>query len=154
MRLLDAKVAEILGRQERLVSMLSNQQPGSGQIQMVDNIKREEVNLILQQQGDLVRTMKELQNSVLDVQRRTVSLENSRQQNSNGDQTALKQIQDGLANLRFDVINSKQNQIQCPQTTSCLSTFYYIAFLVLQTSLFFIYMIYKSRSEAQAKKFY
>jgi lectin, mannose-binding 1 len=154
LRLLDAKVAEILGRQERLVSMLSNQQPGSGQIQMIDNIKREEVNLILQQQADLVRSVKDLQNSVIDVQRRTISLENSRQLSSNADQAALKQIQDGLANLRFDVINSKQNQIQCPQSTSCLSTFYYIAFLLLQTSLFFIYMIYKSRAEAQAKKFY
>lgn len=74
MRLLDSKLAEILGRQERIVSMLSSgnnnnmQQPpgvtaqynsgsGSG---VVDTIRRDEVNHLMTIQNDLVKNIRDI----------------------------------------------------------------------------------------------
>ncbi len=70
-RTLDAKFAEVLGRQERIVSMLSShsiQQPAGGNNNNnnqggipVDTFNRMEVNQVMNQQNELVRSMRDLQ---------------------------------------------------------------------------------------------
>lgn len=69
MRSLDGKLAEVLGRQERIFSLLSvnQQQPQLNQHQFqqpnviqIDTIKRDEVNHLMNQQGELVRTIRDI----------------------------------------------------------------------------------------------
>ena len=75
MRLLDSKLAEILGRQERIVSMLSsgnnnnmpppgvtaqyNSGSGGGSLP-VDTIRRDEVNHLMTIQNDLVKNIRDI----------------------------------------------------------------------------------------------
>jgi len=71
---LDSKFAEVLGRQERIVSLLTNQavqMPGSGSNNNnnnnnqpgvpVDTFNRMEVNQVMSQQNELVRSLRDLQ---------------------------------------------------------------------------------------------
>lgn len=64
-RSLDGKIAEVLGRQERIVSLLAtqpgNQNQASSNAQLnIDTIRREEVNNLMNQQGELVRTIRDI----------------------------------------------------------------------------------------------
>ena len=94
----------------------------SAQMPVIDTIKRDEVNQVLMQQNELVKTMRELSSAMGDVQRRTTLLqENSARPNSAQnvnvqpiiDPAVLQQINDGVKNLRFDVINSQNRVIRC-----------------------------------------
>jgi mannose-binding lectin 1 len=71
-RLLDSKFAEVLGRQERIVSMLAtggipNQQQqqqqtnnNQGQVHQIDTFNRMEVNQVMNQQNELVRSVRDI----------------------------------------------------------------------------------------------
>lgn len=64
---MDSKLAEVLGRQERIVSLMtsaqyqqnSNQQQAGTPVQ-IDTIKRDEVTHLMNQQGELVRTIRDI----------------------------------------------------------------------------------------------
>lgn len=61
-RSLDGKIAEVLGRQERIVSLLATQPQGGQQNAQlnIDTIRRDEVNNLMNQQGELVRTIRDI----------------------------------------------------------------------------------------------
>jgi hypothetical protein len=44
---------------------------------------------------------------------------------------------------RKNSIKQPMPQVKCPETVGCLTTFYFVAFIVCQTLLFVIYLIYK-----------
>ena len=86
MRSLDSKIAEIIGRQERMFTLISSsnqqqqqqQQPAAGsglpptqQQQVIDTFRRDEVNQIMNQQNDLVKIVRDIYASVSDTQRKT-----------------------------------------------------------------------------------
>lgn len=156
-RLLDNKLAEILGRQERIVSMLSstnNQQQVNTQVKPVDTFNRQEVSQVMSQQNELVKNIRDIQSSINDIHKKTNSLSGG--QANSGDSAALNHIKDGLQTFRQEVnlLLSKNQPPKCPETPSCLTTFYFTLLLLGQTTLFVIYFIYKSRSESVMKKFY
>jgi len=163
-RLLDSKLAEILGRQERVVSMLSSntnqQQQINTQGKQIDTFTRLEANQVMSQQNELVKSIRDIQASINAIQKKTNYLND----NSNGHQVnvpdhsgTLNQIKDGIQNFRLEItqmLNNSKNQIRCPEVPSCLTSFYFTVLLLIQTTLFVVYFIYKSRSEAVQKKFY
>lgn len=167
LRLLDSKLAEVLGRQERIVSLISAQQlqtqqqpQAQAQVPQIDTFRRDEVNLVMNQQNELVRSIRDIYNSVLDVHRKTNQLhERPLPQQLPAHQTIdpyqYQQLTESLKSIRQDIANApKPEPIKCPELPNCLTSFYFTAFVVIQTAFLLVYFILKSRSESQAKKFY
>jgi 4-diphosphocytidyl-2C-methyl-D-erythritol kinase len=127
LRSLDSKIAEIIGRQERMFTLLSssNQQPtasGSGlppaqQQQVIDTFRRDEVNHIMNQQNDLVKIVRDIYASVSDTQRKTSFLSEQASQRANqqqqpsgagtggggADVAVLQQINESIKTLKHEM---------------------------------------------------
>lgn len=179
-RTLDNKFAEVLGRQERTVSLLSNLQGNNnqgqgqghqnqGQMQQIDTFNRLEVNQVMNQQNEIVRSIRDIFNSVVDVQQKTniitanVNKPNQQQQQQvqqqpNPIQTQqIQQLSDELKAFRHEMNSQMRMQLNkpaCPEATSCLTPIFFTIIIAIQSILFICYFIWKSRSEAQMKKFY
>ncbi len=140
MRSLDSKIAEIIGRQERMLTLISSnqqqqqqQQPVGGQQQqpqaVVDTFRRDEVNHLMNQQNDLVKTVRDIYASVTEVQRKTnflsdqANLKTNQQQQqhqqpaSGGglDVALAQQINENIKTLKYEIASqtakvSNQNQ--------------------------------------------
>ena len=66
-----------------------------------------------------------------------------------------QQLTESIKSIRHDIANApKPEPIKCPELPNCLTSFYFTAFVVIQTAFLLVYFILKSRSESQAKKFY
>ena len=180
LRSLDSKMAEILGRQERIVSMISNlpaagsggaAQHGSatGQAAIpVDTIRRDEVTHIITQQNELVKNIRDIYSSVSEVQRKTNDILAANRGGHQGainpgsagsqiDPTVLAQISENIRNLKTEMnsaLNRNQQQVRCPEATGCLSTFYFMCIILAQSFVFLAYFLWKNRAETHLKKFY
>ena len=138
MRSLDSKIAEIIGRQERMLTLISSnqQQPVGGQQQqqqqqqqpqaVIDTFRRDEVNHLMNQQNDLVKTVRDIYASVTEVQRKTnflsdqANLKTNQQQQqpaSGGglDVALAQQINENIKTLKYEIASQtakvrKQNQ--------------------------------------------
>jgi mannose-binding lectin 1 len=159
-RSLDSKIAEILGRQERIVSLLltsnnnnNNQAGGTGGQQqqqpaqvVVDTFRRDEVNHLMNQQNDLVKTIREIYLSVSDVHRKTSLLSDQAALNMNNNNNAqrpnnqqqpqvqanpqdsalIQQVSTDMRNLKLEMTNQvnklisqQQQQQQQQQVRGC-----------------------------------
>ncbi|KAM6984701.1 protein ERGIC-53 [Aplochiton taeniatus] len=59
--------------------------------------------------------------------------------------------------IQRNVPNPGEKVVKCPELPpmpSCLSTAHFVVFVVVQSILFFAYIMYKSQQEAAAKKFF
>ena len=134
MRSLDSKIAEIIGRQERMLTLISSnqQQPVGGQQQqpqaVIDTFRRDEVNHLMNQQNDLVKTVRDIYASVTEVQRKTNFLsdqanlktnqQQQQQQPASGgglDVALAQQINENIKTLKYEIASQtakvrKQNQ--------------------------------------------
>jgi len=178
LRTLLVKLDEIVGRQERELSMLTliNQQGGAGRGEMghpgsqgqqqlppVNTIQRHEVDSVLASHRDLASNVRDIRTLLNDVQSKVngIGSSSSGQHGTGKDSTqSLQAVQSQLSNLERDVkmlvTRPQTGGSNCPPTepVNCVTTFYLVSFLVLQLVCIIGYMFYRSSKEAAAKKFY
>ena len=182
LRDLHRKMDEIIGRQERSLSVLTTIQnsgarggapaQGGGAMPAIDTIRRDEVNAVLANQKELVGAARDIKNFVSDVHSKVSSIQQAQgrgtgsvqQVGGGGDmqmQQVINEIRDSVNRVKMDMQNGyarqgqgqKQGQVSCPEVT-CVSTMMLIGALACQLVMIMAYLMYRDSKEQQAKKFY
>ncbi|XP_017884297.2 protein ERGIC-53-like, partial [Ceratina calcarata] len=173
LRELNRKLDEIVGRQERSLSLISQLQVGgvqvSGQtggqgVQLIDTIRRTEVETLFENQNVLMNRAKEVESFVKDMYVKVDTIINNQvraptaqvQQMGYDYQSLISEMRDGLNTVKRDIgqMNSKGNvKSDCP-TTNCLTTTMFLLFVAIQMIILLAYSMYRDNKEAQAKKLY
>jgi len=184
LRDLHRKMDEIIGRQERSLSVLtaiqnSGVRSGGGTVQQgggpaLDTIRRDEVNAVLANQKELVSAARDIKNFVSDVHSKVSSIQQSQGQ-GRGQGTAqqvggggpdpqlqqiVTEIRDGVNRVKMDMQNGYGRQPSGQTGTvkcpevACVSSVTLIACLAVQLVLIMAYLMYRDSKEQQAKKFY
>ncbi|PNF41175.1 hypothetical protein B7P43_G01436 [Cryptotermes secundus] len=179
MRELNRKLDEVVGRQERTLSLLSSVQAGvappggagqaPGQPVLVDTIRRHEVELVLSNTNAILNAARDIKTLTQEVHARSDSiLQNQARQPTAQVQSVgydmaslVSEMRDGLNTVKRDVAAASQrlgggngSPGGCPPRTTCLSTTYFLVFGALQVAIIVGYSLWKDNREAQAKKFY
>ncbi|XP_031787403.1 protein ERGIC-53 [Nasonia vitripennis] len=172
-RTLSGKLDEIVGRQERMLSLISqiqlggvqtgNVQPGQAP-QLIDTIRRQEVDILLSTQNNILNTAHEIKSFITDVQSKADVILNNQARNPTAQvqplnydyQSFTAEIRDGLNVLKRDIsqTNNKLNNVNVDCPNACLSTTMFLVFVVIQMIILMGYNMYRDNKEAQAKKFY
>jgi len=181
LRELHRKMDEIIGRQERSLSVLTAIQNtgaggrapaapavGGGQ-PAVDTIRRDEVNAVLANQRELVSATRDIKNFVTDVHSKVTALQSEKgrgtatvqQVGGVGDSVVLGEIRDSINHVKRDMANQyaggkgaqAQAKVSCPEV-SCTSTTVLLGALAAQLVILMAYLMYRDNKEHQAKKFY
>jgi len=130
MRDLHRKMDEIIGRQERSLTVLNSLQSGGGgtgqpQVQgggggavPVDTIRRDEVNAVLANQRELVSAARDIKNFVADVQNKVTNIQQSQARGQGSVQqvggtggdtayltTVLNEVRDSVNRVKMDMQN-------------------------------------------------
>jgi len=179
LRDLHRKMDEIIGRQERSLSVLTSiqnsrggapVQAAGGAAPAIDTIRRDEVNAVLANQKELVGAARDIKNFVSDVHSKVSSIQQAQGRGTGsvqpvgGDlqmQQVINEIRDGVNRVKMDMQNGyarqggqkQQGQVSCPEVT-CVSTMMLIGALACQLVLIMAYLMYRDSKEQQAKKFY
>ncbi|XP_013776768.1 protein ERGIC-53-like [Limulus polyphemus] len=162
------KLDEVIGREERVLSMLSAVQVGGaaggggGQgLPQGGVVGRHEVEAMLNNQREMVQASRDMKAYVVDIHQRTGNIIAA--QKTGGGQvfeghTVLNELKDGLNIVKRDLasVNAKTQANPCPpvQAVNCLTPVYFFIFMGVQLAVMIGYIMYKSNKEAQAKKFY
>jgi len=182
LRELHRKMDEIIGRQERSLSVLTAIQNtgaggrapaapavGGGQVPPVDTIRRDEVNAVLANQRELVSATRDIKNFVTDVHSKVTALQSAQgrgtatvqQIGGGGDSVVLGEIRDSINHVKRDMANQyaggkgaqAQAKMSCPEV-SCTSTTVLLGALAAQLVILMAYLMYRDNKENKAKKFY
>ncbi|XP_066589182.1 protein ERGIC-53 [Prorops nasuta] len=174
LRDLNRKLDEIVGRQERTLSLINQIQVGGVQttggqpgqpIQLIDTIRRQEVDMVLNNQNVILNTAREVKSYLNEVHGKADSIlshisraPTAQVQPMGYDyQSLISEMRDGLNSLKRDMnqVNTRltNGMADCP-STSCLSTTMFLMFVAIQMIILLGYSIYRDNKEAQAKKFY
>ncbi|XP_071867875.1 lectin, mannose binding protein ergic53 [Bombus fervidus] len=172
LRELNRKLDEIVGRQERSLSLISQLQVGGvqvggqpGQIQLIDTIRRQEVDIVLNNQKNIISTAKQIESYINEVHSKTDLILNNQARSPTAQvqpmgydyHSLISEMRDGLNTLKRDItqINTKVSNggTDCP-TTNCLTTTMFLLFVAVQMIILLAYSMYRDNKEAQAKKLY
>ncbi|XP_067003335.1 protein ERGIC-53 [Anabrus simplex] len=177
LRELGRKLDEVVGRQERTLSLLSSVQtggvpaqggqPGQPQLQFVDTIRRHEVDAVLANQNTILSAAKELKNVLHEVHSRadTIIQNQARQPTAQVQAVGydmasfVNEMRDAVNTMKRDVAAASQRSSGgggggCPPQQPCLTTTIFLVFVVIQLIILLGYSLYRDSKEAQAKKFY
>ncbi|XP_078052978.1 lectin, mannose binding protein ergic53 [Augochlora pura] len=174
LRELNKKSDEIIGRQERSLSLISQIQVGGiqatggqpgQQVQLIDTIRRQEVDTLIANQNAILNTARETKSFASDIYTKTDTILNNQVRAPTAQvqpmgydyHSLISEIQEGLKTLKREVgqVNTKLNSGggDCP-TTNCLTTTMFLLFVALQMVILLAYSLYRDNKEAQAKKLY
>lgn len=176
LRELNRKLDEVVGRQERTLSLIAQVQVGGVQMaggqpgapaQLIDTIRRQEVDAVLSNQNIILNTAREIKSFVGEVNSKAESILGNQARQPTAQvqpmgydyQSLVSEMRDGLNQVKRDVaqtyakLTGSGAPVACP-TTSCLTTTMFLTFLAIQMVILLGYSIYKDNREAQAKKFY
>ncbi|KRT85772.1 hypothetical protein AMK59_761, partial [Oryctes borbonicus] len=177
LRELGRKLDEVVGRQERTLSLISTQQVAVGQAPpsqsgqapppqgaFVDTIRRHEVDTILNNQNTISSAAREIRQFVLELKTRTDTIINNQAKQPTAQvqsvgydtQSLVSEMRDGLNNLKQNyahVVQKLTEKQACP-TASCVGVTTMIVIVITQTIAFIGYSIYRGSKDSQAKKFY
>jgi mannose-binding lectin 1 len=140
-RSLDGKIAEIVGRQERIVSLLTTNNFGQQQQQQqqvngqqnqiaVDTFRRDEVIQVMNQQNELVRTLKDVYASISDVHRKTNYLHDSAKLQQNQQPVASQAQANQIDPQTVLVINENVRSIRAEIAGLAARVFLILAFIL------------------------
>ncbi|KAL9904968.1 protein ERGIC-53 [Glossina fuscipes] len=181
-RELSRKIDEVIGRQENTLSLVSRSMAGAGAVGTVPGqtgpqpspsvgvggtISRPEVDILISNQNTLLTTVRELRSLVGDIHARADTILQNQQRAPSGQvqatgydiQSAIHEMRDGMNQVKQGLshmsqkLPTPQGQIACP-TSNCVGVTLFLSVTVVQLLLIFLYTVFKSRSDAQAKKFY
>lgn len=179
LRNLNHKLDEILGKQERSLSMMSSLQTGAYQHPQQQQpqyqqppavggqpsaVNRHEFEALLGQQNELVANSRQIKQSILTLANAGQHQPASVQQASQFNQAVLTETRDGVNTLRQELANlgtklmsqtaHQAAQFQAPTCPTCLSTSTFLVAVALQVAGFVGYSIWQSTRNDQSKKFY
>ncbi|XP_015918177.1 protein ERGIC-53 [Parasteatoda tepidariorum] len=173
---LHRKIDEVIGRQERALSMLSavstggiaQHQGGQGMPppQVGGGLSRHEIEALLGGQRELIQTARDTKSFLTDIHQKTGTIiaKQSEMKPSGGggiafeSQTQFQDIKDSLNHVKRELATmaAKTQGGPCPvvQPQSCLSPSIFFIFMGVQLVILIGYITYQSNKESQAKKFY
>ncbi|CAL7950199.1 unnamed protein product [Xylocopa violacea] len=171
LRELDNKVNDILAKQDRTINAMNQLvvggvqtggQPGQP-VQLIDTIRRQEVDTILGNQNAILSAAREIKTYVTDVYSKADTIISNQARAPTAQvqpmgydyHSLISEMRDGLNTLKRDIgqMNTKANCGDCP-TTNCLTTTMFLLFVALQMIILLVYSMYRDNKEAQAKKLY
>ncbi|XP_011154814.1 protein ERGIC-53 isoform X2 [Harpegnathos saltator] len=167
LRGLHSKLDEVVGRQERTLSLISQLQAGGvqvsggqpdGQPMLIDTIRRQEVDAVLTNQNIILNTAREIKSFVGEVHSKAESILNNQARAPTAQpmgydyQSLISELRDGLNTLKRDFRQTNTGG-DCP-TTNCLSTTMFFMFIAIQMIILLAYSLYRDSKEAQMKKLY
>jgi mannose-binding lectin 1 len=157
MRSLGNKLDEVVGRQERQLSVLTlissqqGQQQGTGQ---TGALQQADLSNILNSQKEISGHIRDLRSALSELPGHLTTsssgIDNTQQ---------IQELRNYLSSLQSDVkslLAKSQSTMQCPTApeVSCVSSTYLLVFLAAQLVCIIGYFMYRSSREAAAKKFY
>ncbi|XP_032666479.1 protein ERGIC-53 [Odontomachus brunneus] len=164
LRELHRKLDEVVGRQERTLSLISQVQAGgvqvpgghAGQPVLIDTIRRQEVDAVLTNQNAILSTAREIKSFVTDVHSKAESILNHQTRAPTAQvqpmgydyQSLITEMRDGLNTLK-----KQMRQTECP-STNCLTVSMFLLFIGIQMLILLGYSLYRDNKEAQMKKLY
>ncbi|KAK7788355.1 hypothetical protein R5R35_009505 [Gryllus longicercus] len=174
LRELSRKLDEVVGRQERALSLLGQlgtggpapQQLGGapGQVQVGDTIRRHEVDAILNNQNTILSTARELRTFIMEVHSRADAILQAQGKGTGQGagaafdlHTLAGELRDGLNALKRDAAAQRTGGPPaggCPDPPSCVPPTVFLIAVVVQLVIILGYSMYRDSREAQAKKFY
>ncbi|GBN75485.1 Protein ERGIC-53 [Araneus ventricosus] len=175
LRGLHRKIDEVIGRQERALSMLSAVQTGGvphgqgmppPQVAAGGGLGRHEIEALLGGQREIVQSARDIKSFVTDIHQRTgqiISKQSDQGKPAGGglafEANALfNEVKESLNIVKRDIaaVAAKSQGGPCPvvQPVSCLTPAYFFIFMGLQLIVIIGYITYQSSKESQAKKFY
>ncbi|CAN7983434.1 unnamed protein product, partial [Ixodes hexagonus] len=155
LKALHRKLDEVLGRQERTLSLVSAAgggvavggggmpPPHMGQ-GGVPSLQRHEAESLLNSQRELLQTVAQVKSFVAEVHQRTANLhqQGGAAQGLTADQLqVLHQVRDSVASMHRDVSNNQPQRTGC--ATACLSTTHFLLFATLQLAVTLGYLVYR-----------
>ncbi|XP_032395687.1 protein ERGIC-53 [Etheostoma spectabile] len=168
---LHRQLAMILDEQRRYVSVITDEVAKKGtnaESGQVDTVGQQQLGTVITTQQEVLKSLNELRSSFHESLKQ-ISL-TQHQGNAGGMGTYesiqhFNDIKEHLHTVKRDVEHLVQRNAQnpadkvmkCPEVPampSCLSTVHFVVFIVVQSVLFFCYIMYKSQQEAAAKKFF
>ncbi|XP_046420528.1 protein ERGIC-53 [Neodiprion fabricii] len=175
LRELNRKLDEVVGRQERTLSLIAQVQVGGVQgaaggqpgqpIQLIDTIRRPEVDAVLNNQNAILNTAREIKSFVGEVHSKADTILNNQARGPTAQvqpigydyQALISEMKDGLNRVKRDIehanVKLDAGNKDC-RTGNCLTTSMFLVFLAVQMVILLGYNIYRDSKEAQAKKFY
>ncbi|XP_012724451.2 protein ERGIC-53 [Fundulus heteroclitus] len=167
---LNRQLAMILDEQRRYVSVITEEiskkgtSVGSGQTDSAT----QQLSSVVSTQQELLRNLNELRNSFHESLKQIGSVQHQGNAGGAGAYETIQHFNDIKENLHMvkrdvehlvqrNIQNPADKAVKCPEIPplpSCLSTVHFTIFVVIQTVLFFCYIMYKSQQEAAAKKFF
>ncbi|XP_015195644.1 protein ERGIC-53 isoform X2 [Lepisosteus oculatus] len=161
---LHRQLSMILDEQRRYVSVVTDEISRRGAQGQPGQIPTQELDTIVTTQQEVMKSLNEIRGSLSDTMRQVGSVHN--QGNSAGTYETVQHFNDikehiHLVKRDLDHLIQRNGgpgeKTKCPDIPpfpSCLSTAHFIMFVAAQTVLFIGYIMYRSRQEAAAKKFF
>ncbi|UJR23784.1 hypothetical protein I4U23_026761 [Adineta vaga] len=173
---IDRKMAEILGRVERLGLASTNQQQIAGQAQggsavPVDVARIQDINRVINSNTDMTRTIKSFAQVLTDLQQKVNQLQTSMNNrpvdgakqviSSNLDGTILNEVRETVKIIKSEtntLIQKSSQEIKCPTVTSstnssCVGSFTFFIVIIVQLVVIIGYLTFKSRQEHVSRKY-
>lgn len=164
---LNRQLAMILDEQRRYVSVITDEVTKRGTVQESGQpAPSQELGSLIAKQQEVLNNLNELRNSFYESLKQIGSAQH--QGNAVGAYETVQHFNDIKEHLHLvkrdvenliqrSVPNPSEKVVKCPEPPpmpSCLSTVHFVVFVVVQSILFFTYIMYKSQQEAAAKKFF
>ncbi|XP_065166680.1 protein ERGIC-53 [Atheta coriaria] len=178
LRELHKKMDEVVGRQERTLSLVSQGaggqvqvpaaggQQGTGQGQVyIDTIRRDEVNAVLNNQNQIVAAQREMRQFILEVKQRADQIINNQAKAPTAQvqavgydtQSIISEMRDGLNHVKQHsqlVLQRLNEKPDCPSGGGGVSVTVFLVTIVIHLVIVLGYNIYRDNKDSQAKKFY
>ncbi|KAG5272207.1 hypothetical protein AALO_G00162820 [Alosa alosa] len=165
---LNRQLAMILDEQRRYVSVLTDEVSKRGAQTQSGQAPSQDIDTIITTQREVLNSLNDMRNS-LSASLKQVDSAQHVQQAAGGALSSYETIQhfndikEHLHVVKRNVEHIIQKnpgpseKVKCPEMPpmpSCLSTTHFVVFVVIQSILFFGYIMYRSQQEAAAKKFF
>ncbi|UJR25079.1 hypothetical protein I4U23_006439 [Adineta vaga] len=179
---LDHKMAELLGRIERLSTAGSGQQQIAGQAQggagiasgvPSDVARIQDINRVISANTDMTRTIQSFSQVLTDLQQKVNYLQSkvgNQQQasgtghqavGSNTDPAILNELRDTIRQIKSEtntLLNKPNTQVKCPTVagisdSSCLGPYTFFSMIALQIVAIIGYLTFKNRREQLSRKY-
>uniref|UniRef100_A0A667XLJ4 Lectin, mannose-binding, 1 n=1 Tax=Myripristis murdjan TaxID=586833 RepID=A0A667XLJ4_9TELE len=165
---LHRQLAMILDEQRRYVSVITDEvaKKGTHAESGQQDTGSSQLSAVIAHQQEVLRNLNDLKNSFHDSLKQIGSAQHQGSAVGMGTYETVQHFNDIKEHLHLvkrDVehlvqrSNPAEKVMKCPELPpmpSCLSTVHFAVFVVVQSVLFFCYIMYKSQQEAAAKKFF
>uniref|UniRef100_A0A8C4H327 Lectin, mannose-binding, 1 n=1 Tax=Dicentrarchus labrax TaxID=13489 RepID=A0A8C4H327_DICLA len=162
---LHRQLAMILDEQRRYVSVITDEVAKKGtnaESGQLDTSSQQQLGSVIATQQEVLRNLNELKNSFHESLKQIGSTQHQGNAVGMGTYETIQHfndIKEHLHTVKRDVehLVQRNKAVKCPEMPpmpSCLSTVHFAIFIVVQSILFFCYIMYKSQQEAAAKKFF